>query len=68
MPAIPHPRLEVREIVNPGALEAVGQIRIGFVGGAVRENTPGEVDTTARGAHAAARRRNHGPSRRGEFR
>ena len=32
-PAIPHPRLEVREIVSPGAREAVGQIRIGFVGG-----------------------------------
>ena len=33
IPAIPHPRLEVREIVSPGAPEAVGQIRIGFVGG-----------------------------------
>jgi len=32
-PAIPHPRLEVREIVSLGAPEAVGQIRIGFVGG-----------------------------------
>ena len=31
--AIPHPRLEVREIVSLGAPEAVGQIRIGFVGG-----------------------------------
>ena len=31
-PAIPHPRLRVREIVSPGAPEAVGQFRIRFVG------------------------------------
>ena len=53
--AIPHPRLEVREIVSSGGPEAVGQIRIGMVGGAGRENMPGEVGPRARGAQPAAR-------------
>ena len=58
----------MREIVSPGAPEAVRQIRIGFVGGAGRENTPGEVGTTARGAQVAARGTKVRPKRGAELR